>query len=120
VLGSFEKLQGYAIVRLYRNESLVLPGLTVAVRRFPIQLGSFTLRGSAQVELWLQPRDFSFTTNVVMPGAAVEVQAALPIVGPLEVFAAVKAKSAGWRPVDPFLDAAFTARLGVNVLMPVL
>lgn len=120
VLGSFEKVQGYAIVRLYRNESLVLPGLTVAVRRFPIQLGSFTLRGSAQVDLWLQPRDFSFTTNVVMPGAAAEVQAALPIAGPLEVFVALKAKSAGWRPVDPFLDAAFTARLGVNLLMPVL
>lgn len=120
VLGRFEQLQGYAIVRLYRNEALVLPGLTVAVRRFPIQLGSFTLRGSAQVDLWLQPRDFSFTTTVVMPGAAAEVQAALPVVGPLEVFAAVKAKSAGWRPVDPFLDAAFTARVGVNLLMPVL
>lgn len=120
VLASFEQLQGYAIARVYRNESLVLPGLTVAVRRFPIRVGLLDFRGSAQVDLWLQPRDFSFTTNVVMPGAAAEVQAAFTVAGPLEAFVAVKAKSAGWRPVDPFLDAAFTARLGVNLMMPVL
>jgi len=120
VLGSVGSLQGYAIVRLYRNETLVLPGLTVAVRRFPIRLGSVTVRATAQVDLWLQPRDFSYATTTVMPGGAVEVQAAVPVVGPLEVFAALKAKSAGWRPVDPFLDAAVTGRLGVNLLMPVL
>jgi len=111
VLGRLGALQGFAIVRLYRNEALVLPGLTVAVRRYPVRLGAVVVRGSAQVELWLQPRDFLYGTTEVMPGAALEVQAAVPIVGPLEVFLSLKAKSAGWRPVDPFLDAALTARL---------
>lgn len=120
VLASFESWQGFAIVRLYRNETLVLPGLTVALRRHPVRVGSLSLLGSAQLDLWLQPRDFAYSTTVVMPGGAIELQLAVPVVGPLEVFAALKGKSAGWRPVDPFLDAAFTARLGVNLLMPVL
>ncbi len=120
VLASYESWQGFATVRLYRNEALVLPGLTVALRRRALRVGSVTLIGSAQLDLWLQPRDFAYSTTVVIPGGAVEAQLAVPVGGPFEVFAALRAKSAGWRPVDPFLDAAFSGRLGVNVLMPVL
>lgn len=120
VMGRFEGLHMTAVVRLYRNQMLTLPGLSVGVRRYLLQLGPVPVRASAQVDLWLQPQDFSFSTTNVMPGAALEVQAAVPVVGPLEVFAALKVKSAGWRAADPWLDAAFSGRLGVNVLMPVL
>lgn len=119
LMARLDELALTAVIRLYRNQVLTLPGVSGGVRRYPLHLGPLTVRASAQVELWLQPLDFSFTTTTLMPGAALEVQAAVPLIGPLEAFAALKLKSAGWRPADPFLDAAVTGRLGVNLLMPV-
>jgi hypothetical protein len=88
------------------------------VFRVPARVGPVQTYTTGTVELWLQPEGFAFTTTRVQPGVAVEANVSVPIVGPLEVFAAVRAKSAGWRPVDPYLDAAFSARVGVNVLLP--
>jgi hypothetical protein len=119
-MAQLDQLNLYGALRLYRNQALTLPGLTVAVRRFPVRVGPVTVLTSALVDLWLQPQEFSFTTKNVMPGGALEVQGAVKLAGPLEAFVALRAKSAGWRPADPWLDAAFSGRVGVNLLLPVL
>lgn len=102
-------------VRLYRNQLVTLPGLAIGVFRFPVHE---KVRASLTAELWLQPGDFAFATASVMPGGAVEAQLAVRATDVVEVFIAGRAKSAGWRAVDPYLDASVSGRVGFNLFVP--
>lgn len=111
-------LRGFVVAHAYRNQRLTLPGLSLGIVRYPLQVGPVKAWASASVDLWLQPSGLSFSTSEVMPGAALEVSASATLVGPLEVFAAVRAKSLGWKAGDPYLDPSVSFRMGLTVLMP--
>lgn len=112
-------LQVMATVRVYRNRELVLPGVAVSLLRRPVRWGRVTGFVSTTAEAWLQPEGFEFSTHAATPGGALELSGLLPVDSRLEVFVTVRAKSAGWRPVDPSLDATWNLRWGVNLLLPV-
>ena len=101
-------------VSLQRNEVLVLPAVSITLRRLPVPIGPAAFHLTATVDAWLQPQNSQWATRAITPGAALEVMVTSPPLGPVEVFLAGRVKSAGWRPLDPDLGAGVSGRVGVQ------
>ncbi len=97
------------------NGEMVLPGAGGELFRYPLLLGRkevfLTCGGSA----WLQPQDQLYRTTSVLPGAAVLVRTAMPILPNLEFFLEADAKTPGWVPGNVYLDAAAQGRAGLQL-----
>jgi hypothetical protein len=101
----------------HRNLTGYFPGLTLELRRFPVEVAGAWIRLSAVLAGWLQPRDQDFRTAASAFGGMISLGAAVPVLPFGEAFLRVKAKSPGWVAGDANLDAGAEASLGVNLLL---
>ncbi|MEO8183675.1 MAG: hypothetical protein ABI895_33000 [Deltaproteobacteria bacterium] len=90
----------FAELRTYVNDSLVLPGVSLEVIRYPLNWMAATL--TPRVRLWLQPKDQLFFADSISPGGALEVRLNLPLLPHVELYAEAMAKTAGWVPGNVF------------------
>jgi hypothetical protein len=65
----------------------------------------------------VQPKAQSFYDNAPQPGGAVSATVSTAIFPHGELFLGAGAKSQGWVVTKASLDAAFDARLGINLVL---
>ena len=102
----------FAELRAYVNDSLVLPGLSLEVLRYPLHWLDASL--TPRVRLWLQPHAQRFFADSATPGAALELRLDVPLSSAFELYAEAVAKTAGWVPGNVFLDESVNLRFGLE------
>ncbi len=113
-----DSLHASAAATAYVNDTLVLPGLSTSIERIRLSAGGRRVYGCARVAGWLQPRDLSFRTARAEPGGSLELELSTPVdMDAVELFVRVRAKTAGWAPLQHPLDAGADAVIGL-VLRP--
>jgi hypothetical protein len=107
--------KAYAELRTYVSESLVLPGITAELVRYP--LGFFNASLTPRVRLWLQPRSQRFFAHAASPGASLEARVNVPIVPSFDFYLEAEGKSRGWVPGNVFLDQSLNVRSGFEAFV---
>jgi hypothetical protein len=100
-------------LRVYRNESLTLPGAEVSLHRF--RFNRMPVLITSKISLWLQPHDQMFYTRKVMPGAGAEVCVLYPVIESFEIYSSLHFKNAGWQAGEVSLDPSADLRAGVRL-----
>jgi hypothetical protein len=108
LFGKAGPYNAFAQLRAYVSDSLLLPGLSVELLRYPLRWAVL----SPRVRLWLQPREQRFFASSAAPGGALELRLNVPLFGDFELYVEGQAKSAGWVPGNVFLGPSLNLRTG--------
>jgi hypothetical protein len=115
LFGKAGPYMAFAELRAFVNDSLVLPGISLELVRYPLHWLDATL--TPRVRLWLQPKDQLFFADSVAPGGALEVRLNLPLFPHFELYAEVQGKTAGWMPGNVFLGPSVNLRTGLEAFV---
>ena len=115
LFGKAGPYNAFAELRAYVSESLVLPGLSVELLRYPLRWADATL--SPRVRLWLQPKDQRLVAGSAAPGGALEVRLNVPLFRDFEFYVEGQAKSVGWVPGTVFLEQSLNLRTGLEAFV---
>lgn len=115
LFGKAGPYNAFTQLRAYVSDSLVLPGLSVELLRYPLHWADATL--SPRVRLWLQPKDLRFFAGSAAPGGALEVRLNVPLFSGFEFYAEGQAKSVGWVAGNVFLEQSLNLRTGLEAFV---
>jgi hypothetical protein len=104
-------------LRTHHNQTLVLPGLELALFREPVRGGEWPVALTARVEGWLQPERQRFLTDATRFGGLVSVLADVEATEHTGFYIEALAKTPGWTPGVVYLQRAFEARAGVMLML---
>jgi hypothetical protein len=113
LFGKAGPYNAFAELRAYVSESLLLPGLSIELLRYPLRWATL----SPRVRLWLQPRDQRFFAGSAAPGGALEARLNVPLSRGFELYVEAQAKSVGWVPGNVFLEQSLNLRTGLEAFV---
>lgn len=107
-VGVFARVHGYA------NHDRFFPGLDVELLQLPVAVAGVPLSLSARGAVWLQPHEQRFFAKDAQAGGLAGARLALARSW-IAPYLELEAKTAGWVPANPALDASVTIRLGASL-----
>jgi hypothetical protein len=108
--------RGYAVsFDVGFNAVTVFPAMSLALVRWPLQVGTREATVDVGLSGWLQPASPALDATTHQPGAAAHVRLEWPVAPRLWLTAIVDGKTAGWQPGIVSLDPAVNARIGFDV-----
>jgi hypothetical protein len=109
------RYRAFGELRAFVSESLVLPGLSFELLRYPLPWLEATL--SPRVRLWLQPKHQLFFERSVAPGGSLEARVSVPLLPALEAYVEGAGKTAGFIPGEVFLNWSLNVRTGLEIFL---
>jgi len=101
-----------AIVHSYHNQYHAFPGLSVELRRFPIEVFPILFHVSTTAALWQQPQQQRFDTGNSTLGGQLAVRIDYPLHDLWELYVETGWKTSGWIAGNAYLDANISVRAG--------
>jgi hypothetical protein len=114
----FTSFSGYnwtSAFRLYRNETLYLPGIELNIVRYKVK--SLPLLIDAGVTFWQQPKDQMFHEKNSKLGNSLKLKVAYPINKRYEFYVTAMEKSKGWQAGAVSLDRSFECIAGMQFIL---
>ncbi len=109
------RYSAFAELRTFINDTLVLPGLTMELLRYPLPW--LEARLSPRVRLWLQPREQLFFAESAAFGGSLEARLNIPLSPELELYVEAAGKTPGWIPGNEFLHESLNLRTGLEAFL---
>jgi hypothetical protein len=109
------RYKAFAELRTFMNDTLVLPGLSVELLRYPLPWRNANL--TPRVRLWLQPKDQSYYAESAAFGGSLEARLNVPLLPELELYVEVAGKTVGWIPGNEFLHESLNLRTGLEAFL---
>lgn len=105
----------FAELRSFINDSLILPGLSLELLRYPLPwLGAHI---SPRARLWLQPRDQLFFARSAAFGGGLEARLSVPLNPELKLYVEAAGKTVGWIPGNELLHESLNLRTGLEAFL---
>jgi hypothetical protein len=109
------RYKAFAELRTFINDTLVLPGLSVELLRYPLPWLDANL--TPRVRLWLQPKDQLFFAESAAFGGSLEARLNLPLSPEFELYVEAAGKTVGWIPGNEFLHESLNLRTGLEAFL---
>ena len=101
-----------AIVHSYHNQRHSFPGLSIELRRLPLEVFSIPFHVSTTAALWQQPQQQRFDTGEGALGGQFAVRIDYPLHKLWDVYVETGWKTAGWVAGNVYLDTNISLRAG--------
>jgi hypothetical protein len=115
LFGKAGRYRAFGELRAFVSESLVLPGVSLELLRYPLPWLKASL--SPRARLWLQPKHQLFFERSVAPGGSLEARVSVPLLPELEGYVEGAGKTAGFIPGEVFLSWSLNVRTGLELFL---
>jgi hypothetical protein len=111
-LARYQEIGASATVRIYRNQTLTMPGLDLMLNDIPFSIQTLHCFWSPRLALWLQPDNLQFYSNHMLPGLLINQKVSVATGKYLGIFGEMEGKTGGWVPGTVQMTDAINFRLG--------